>query len=161
MDLSKVPAVGERITRQDVERFIGSQKSVGRVAVAATPAARRVARESGVALETVAGSGPRGRVQSTDVLATAKPVPTAAKVQGRDAEVVSLTSIRRTIAERMQQSFQELPHIALTVDIDATELEGLRKRFNIQAEKLGQPRVHSDGPDDQNCGMGAHTKSLP
>ena len=142
VDLSKVPAAGERITRQDVERFIGSQKSVGRVAVAATPAARRVARESGVALETVAGSGPRGRVQSTDVLATAKPVPpTAAKVQGRDAEVVSLTSIRRTIAEHMQQSFQESPHIALTVDIDATELESLRKRFNIQAEKLGQPRV--------------------
>jgi pyruvate dehydrogenase E2 component (dihydrolipoamide acetyltransferase) len=41
----------------------------------------------------------------------------------------------------MQQSFQELPHIALTVDIDATELESLRKRFNIQAEKLGQHRV--------------------
>ena len=52
-----------------------SQKTAGRVTVPATPAARRVARESGIPLETVAGSGPRGRVQSVDVLAATKPVP--------------------------------------------------------------------------------------
>ena len=140
VDLSKVTASGERITRDDVERFLASQQSVGRVTVAATPAARRAARESGVALETVAGSGPRGRVQSVDVLAANKQV-LASVTHEREAEVVPLTSIRRTIAERMQQSFQESPHIALTVDVDMTEAENVRKRFNTQAEKLGQPRV--------------------
>ncbi len=139
VDLSRVQASGDRITREDVERYLASQKMVGRVTVAATPAARRVARESGVALETVAGSGPGGRVQSADVLA-AKPVSVSATHE-REAEVVPLTSIRRTIAERMQHSFQELPHIALTVDVDMTEAENVRKRFNVQAEKLGQPRV--------------------
>jgi pyruvate dehydrogenase E2 component (dihydrolipoamide acetyltransferase) len=60
---------------------------------------------------------------------------------GREAEIVPLTSIRRTIAERMQQSFQESPHIALTVEADMTEAESIRKRFNVQAEKLGQARI--------------------
>ncbi len=142
IDLSKVTTTGDRITREDVERFIVDQKSKGRVTVPATPAARRVARESGVPLETVAGSGPRGRVQSTDVLATAKSIPSpTTEVNGREAEVVPLTSIRRTIAQRMQQSFQESPHIALTVDVDMTEAENARKRFNIQTQKLGQPRI--------------------
>lgn len=139
IDLSKVSTSGDRITREDVERFIASQKSAGRVTVAATPAARRVASERGVALETVAGSGPRGRVQSADVLA-AKQV-TASVSHEREAEVIPLTGIRRTIAERMQKSFQESPHIALTVDVDMTEAENIRKRFNAQAEKRGQPRV--------------------
>ena len=144
VDLSKVRASGDKITREDVERFIADQKKVGRVTVAATPAARRVARESGVALEAVAGSGPRGRVQSTDVLAAARsgvaPLPTA-QVNGREAEIIPLTSIRRTIAERMQQSFSESPHIALSVEVDMTEAENARKRFNVQAEKMKQPRI--------------------
>jgi pyruvate dehydrogenase E2 component (dihydrolipoamide acetyltransferase) len=139
VDISKVSTSGTRITREDVERYLASQKPVGRVTIAATPAARRVARESGVALETVPGSGPRGRVQSADVLA-AKPVSVSATHE-REAEIVPLTSIRRTIAERMQHSFQELPHIALTVDVDMTEAENVRKRLNMQAEKLGQMRV--------------------
>jgi pyruvate dehydrogenase E2 component (dihydrolipoamide acetyltransferase) len=125
-----------------VERFIVDQKSKGRVTVPATPAARRAARESGVALETVIGSGPRGRVQSTDVQATAKSISSPiTEINGREAEVVPLTSIRRTIAQRMQQSFQESPHIALTVDVDMTESENTRKHFNTQTEKLGQPRI--------------------
>ncbi len=144
VDLSNVPASGPRITREDVERFIARQKTTGRVTVPATPAARRVARERGVALEAVAGSGPRGRVQSVDVLAATKPIPAApspVQVKSREAEIVPLTSIRRTIAERMQQSFQESPHIALTVEVDMSEAENARKQFNTQAEKLKQPRI--------------------
>lgn len=144
VDLSKVQASGVRITREDVERFIADKKKVGRVTVAATPAARRVARENGVALEAVSGSGPRGRVQSTDVLAAAKPRVTplsTAQVNGRESEIIPLTNIRRTIAERMQKSFNESPHIALTVEVDMTEAENARKRFNVQAEKLKQPRI--------------------
>lgn len=142
VDLSKVQFSGDRITREDVERYLESQKSGHRVTVPATPAARRVARESGIALETVPGSGPRGRVQSIDVMAVAKAAPAPfTQVNGREAEIVPLTSIRRTIAERMQQSFQESPHIALTVEVDMTETENVRRRFNVEAEKTKQPRV--------------------
>lgn len=140
VDLSKVASSGDKITRRDVELYLANQTPASRVAVAATPAARRVAREKGIDLEGVAGSGPRGRVQSADVSQTAKQIP-ASVSQGREAEVIPLTGIRRTIAERMQQSFQQSPHIALTVDVDMTEAEKVRKRFNAQAEKLAQPRV--------------------
>jgi pyruvate dehydrogenase E2 component (dihydrolipoamide acetyltransferase) len=142
VDLSKVPASGDRITREDVERFIASQNNAGRVTVPATPAARKVAHESGVALETVAGSGPRGRVQAADILAAANSAPSSTTAINRhEAEVIPLTSTRRTIAERMQQSFQESPHIALTVEVDMTAIENTRKRFNEKAEKSGQPRI--------------------
>ncbi|MBK6646670.1 MAG: 2-oxo acid dehydrogenase subunit E2 [Anaerolineales bacterium] len=140
VDLSKVASSGDKITRRDVELYLANQTPASRVAVAATPAARRVAREKGIDLENVAGSGPRGRVQSADVSKTAKQIP-ASVSHGREAEVIPLTGIRRTIAERMQQSFQQSPHIALTVDVDMTEAEKVRKRFNAQAEKLAQPRV--------------------
>ena len=74
---------GDKITREDVERYIANQKSAGRVTIPATPAARRIALESGVPLETVAGSGPRGRVQSVDVAAMAKSVATSYRSEQR------------------------------------------------------------------------------
>lgn len=142
VDLSKVPASGNKITRDDVERFIESQDNSKRVSVPATPAARRVAQEHAISLETVLGTGPRGRVQAADILAAAGSTPiSAATINRREAEIVPLTSIRRTIAERLQQSFQESPHIALTVDVDMTAIENTRKRFNEKAEKSGQSRI--------------------
>ncbi|WKZ35244.1 MAG: 2-oxo acid dehydrogenase subunit E2 [Anaerolineales bacterium] len=144
IDLSKVRALGgNKITRDDVQHYMKEQqKPASRVAVPATPAARRISAETGIPLETVTGSGPRGRVQSADILATVNSRPASTtEIHGREAQVVPLTGIRRTIAERMQQSFQEAPHIALTIDVDMTEMEATRKRFNLQTEKLGQPRI--------------------
>jgi pyruvate dehydrogenase E2 component (dihydrolipoamide acetyltransferase) len=140
VDLSNVPASGEKITRQDVERFLANQKPVGRVTVAATPAARRVAREIGVSLEAVRGTGPGRRVQAADVQMAAKDISITA-VSGRQAEILELAGIRQTIAERMQASFQEIPHIALTIEVDVTALESLRKRLNMLAEKRGENKI--------------------
>jgi pyruvate dehydrogenase E2 component (dihydrolipoamide acetyltransferase) len=155
VDLSKVPASGNKITREDVEKYLAGQKPAGRVTVAATPAARRVARENGLPLEAVTGSGPRGRVQALDVANAAGAAPVAAPAaaehatgaiaepaaKGREVEIVPLSSIRRTIARRMQQSFQESPHIVLSVEVDMTEAEAARKRLNVHAEKTGQSRI--------------------
>ncbi len=156
VDLSKVSAAGNKITREDVEKYLAEHGGEGRVTVPATPSARRVARESGVNLEAVAGSGPRGRVVAADVETAAQalavpelpveperaPAPVAPPpTKGREAEVIPLSGIRRTIAQRMQQSFQESPHIALTVEVDMTEAEAARKRLNVHAEKLQQPKI--------------------
>ena len=135
VDLSKVVSSGDRITRKDVELYLANNTPASRVAVAATPAARRVAREKGVDLETVAGSGPRGRVQAADVAAS------NTTVNGREAEIIELSGIRQTIAERMQASFQTLPHIALTIEVDVTALENARARLNQLAQKRGEGRV--------------------
>lgn len=153
VDLSHVPASGKRITREDVERYAagrsaparpeGGAATPGRVTEAATPAARRLARDMAVPLGSVAGSGPRGRVQAGDVLAFAEnPQPSAMAAGGdRAAEVIPLAGIRQTIAERMQASFQEAPHIALTVDADVSALEAARARLSELAARDGAGKV--------------------
>ena len=143
VDLARVSASsGDKITREDVERYIEKQKSAGRVTVPATPAARRVANESGILLETVAGSGPRGRVLSTDVTAMARSVLTSTVAAGsRDAEVVPLSNIRSTIARRMQRSFNESPHIFEAIEADISQLEILRKRLNQYSERNGSVKI--------------------
>jgi pyruvate dehydrogenase E2 component (dihydrolipoamide acetyltransferase) len=129
--------IGGRITREDVEAFVHNQSSDGKIR--ATPAARRVAREQNIDLHSVHGTGPSGRVQGSDVVqfaaikSSARAVPdksASATFDEMEAEIVSMTSIRRTIAERLQHSHQEAPHIYLDVNVDVTALEALRQRAN-------------------------------
>ena len=135
LDLSQVPAEGERIKRQDVERYLAGQRQAGDGKgapppgkIAATPAARRLARETGVPLESLTGSGPRGRIQAADV----KTIPHQPRVAvgEREAVVIPLEGMREKIAQRMQASFQGAPHIALTIEADMTRMEIARKRMN-------------------------------
>jgi len=146
LDLSRVPSVGDRIKREDVERFLDSQQQAkaekeplpfGKVA--ATPAARRLAREAGIPLESLTGSGPHGRVQAADINTMSPKTPTT--MDDRQAEVIPLAGMRQTIAERMQASFQEAPHIALTVEVDVTRLEAVRQRMNEIAARSGAGKV--------------------
>lgn len=148
VDLSRVPASGKRLTRDDVERYAaarpdGGVATPGRVTEAATPAARRLARDMAVPLSAVTGTGPRGRVQAGDVMAFAENErpPAAAAGGDRPAEVIPLAGIRQTIAERMQASFQEAPHIALTVDADVGALEAARARLSELAARDGVGKV--------------------
>ena len=140
VDLSKVVTAGSRITREDVEQYLADQKPIRRVTVPATPAARRIARENAVGLETVAGSGPRGRVQAADISLEAQS-RRAIPVDGRLAEVVEVRGIRQTIAERMQASFQTIPHIALTIEVDVSNLQNVRAHLNALAEKRHEPKI--------------------
>jgi len=108
----------------------------------ATPRVRKLAEELGVALESVTGSGPGGRIVEDDVraaasgapaaVATAAPAPApatapaAARPAGAD-EVVALTGVRRTIAQRMTASAFSAPHAWLAIEADVTGLVQLRK----------------------------------
>ena len=158
VDISRVAGTGPggRVTRSDVEGFLAKQPGDGKPR--AVPAARRLALETGVDLAAVQGSGPRGRIQSADVRAAlaakAPPVmtevvtpeamqPVAAKApvpEAGVAEIIPLTGIRQTIAQRMQQSVREAPHITLEADIDVSEAEALRARANELLRK-DQPRI--------------------
>jgi pyruvate dehydrogenase E2 component (dihydrolipoamide acetyltransferase) len=144
VDLTQVTAQGDRITREDVEQFIASRKSpASSEKPAATPAARRLARENGLPLESIQGSGPRGRIQAADVAGTTRPPELVATVKlgTRSAQVIPLTGIRQTIAERMTASFHDIPHISLTVEADATRLESAQKSLSKLAEKDGAGKV--------------------
>ncbi|MEW6179981.1 MAG: dihydrolipoamide acetyltransferase family protein [Chloroflexota bacterium] len=149
---------GGRITRSDVEAAL-SRQAGGKVR--AVPAARRLAREAGVDLTQVQGSGPAGRVQSADVqrflssqsaagpaeearVETPKPLPAApAPVQPAaqaGIQVLPLAGMRRTIAQRLQKSAQEAPHINLEIRVDVTQAEALRAKANQQRGE-GQSKV--------------------
>jgi pyruvate dehydrogenase E2 component (dihydrolipoamide acetyltransferase) len=148
IDLARVTASGQRITRRDVERHLEQMRaaSLRRVQTAATPAARRLTRERGIPLDSLAGSGPRGRVQAADVQAPALVAPAqtvrTAPVEGeRFARAVPLSSARRTIANRMQASFNNAPHIALTVEADVSNLEAMRTRLNEIAVGRGHEKI--------------------
>lgn len=160
IDLGSVQGSGPkgRITREDVERHLvggngGSHVSLVSGKLRATPAARRIAAERAIDLAVVGGSGPRGRIQEADVLAyqpaasaaisapaaqPAMPAPVASPAGGY--EVMPLVGMRRTIATRLQASYQQAPHIMFTVSVDMTAAIRLREDANAHLRE-GQGKV--------------------
>ena len=101
----------------------------------ASPLARRLAREAGLRLEAVTGSGPRGRIVKRDIEAAlaagAAPAPAPVpEVPGEDFVDVPLTQIRKTIARRLVESLGPVPHFFLTADVDMVRATELRQQFN-------------------------------
>ena len=104
--------------------------------VPAGPASRRIARELGVDLQTVHGSGPRGRITPEDVQAAAapsspvplSPAPLSPALSDAWGPIrrEKMPRIRRTIAEQMVRSATTIPHVTNFDDADVTELESLR-----------------------------------
>ncbi len=108
-----------------------------------TPLARRLAGERGIDLTRVSGSGPHGRIVAGDIDKTAPAGPamatgaSAAQVkalyQGVAYEEVPLDSMRRTIAKRLIEAKQTIPHFYLTADMDAGRLIAMREEANAAA----------------------------
>jgi pyruvate dehydrogenase E2 component (dihydrolipoamide acetyltransferase) len=131
IDLGEVTVTGGRIRKADVKKYAAEMPPSGTPSrAAATPAARRMARELGVDLSQINGSGPRGRVQEQDVKAQAQLNSEISTFQDRPVVIQPLSSMRRTIAERMQRSSQTIPHIALSIDVDVARFEEKRSRLN-------------------------------
>jgi 2-oxoglutarate dehydrogenase complex dihydrolipoamide succinyltransferase (E2) component len=111
--------------------------------VLATPATRKLARELGVQLEAVKGSGPQGRVTDDDVRRTAQGAPAPQPQQprppatGRLEEVIPLRGVRKTIAERMVKAKHTAAHVTHVDEVDMTELVLLREALKGSAEKRG------------------------
>lgn len=109
-----------------------------RVKVITSPAIRRRAKEAGVDLQRVAGSGPRGRILRRDLeaaLAGGGRPAVSTDARGDSAEqdefdAVKVIGIRRVIADRMAQSKREIPHFSYVEEVDVTELERLRRHLN-------------------------------
>ncbi len=110
----------------------------GRTRVMTSPAIRRRAKDMGVDLELVPGSGPGGRITRTDFdqylkrhaaagIPAAAPVAAAPAAKTTEVKVIGL---RRIIAERLSEAKREIPHFAYVEEIDITELEALRKHLN-------------------------------
>jgi pyruvate dehydrogenase E2 component (dihydrolipoamide acetyltransferase) len=139
VDLSTVTGSGPggRVTKDDV--LAAAEPSgpapMQSLAVRATPAARRLARLAGIDLRSVTGSGPRQRIQAVDVRA-AQVAATAAQTLR-----VPLTGMRGTIARRLSQSWQTIPHATFTVEVDMAAAEALRAELNRRADGHAPVRV--------------------
>ena len=97
--------------------------------VMASPATRRRAREAGIDLGQIAGSGPGGRILAQDIGAT-KAMP-AAVVGGVDGvEEIKVIGVRRLIAQRMIDAKRNIPHFSYVEEVDVTALETLRQHLN-------------------------------
>ncbi|MBK8236806.1 MAG: 2-oxo acid dehydrogenase subunit E2 [Deltaproteobacteria bacterium] len=96
--------------------------------IAASPLARRLARERGLALADIEGSGPHGRVVKTDVerAASAPRAAAAAAPASAGDTVVELSMMRKTIAKRMAQANAEIPHFYLTIVVDMDRAAAVR-----------------------------------
>ncbi|MEM6693374.1 MAG: pyruvate dehydrogenase complex dihydrolipoamide acetyltransferase [Pseudomonadota bacterium] len=130
----------------------------------ASPLARRIAADKGLDLSQIKGSGPRGRIIKADVeaakpAAAAAPEPAAAKApakapagamptgpsaetvikmyEGRAFEEVALDGMRRTVAARLTEAKQTIPHFYLRRDIALDALLALRSQVNKQLEDRG------------------------
>ncbi|HEU0335196.1 MAG TPA: dihydrolipoamide acetyltransferase family protein [Gaiellaceae bacterium] len=111
--------------------------------VKASPLARRIARERGIDLTSVAGTGPDGRIIAEDVeKAQAAPARALAPAPSAEVEVVELTQTRKTIARRLTEAWQA-PVFQLGVSADATELLALRERLvELLREGEAKPTVN-------------------
>jgi pyruvate dehydrogenase E2 component (dihydrolipoyllysine-residue acetyltransferase) len=111
--------------------------------VKASPLARRIARERGIDLAQLRGTGPEGRIVAEDVeRAEVAPAaaPAAPPAAPSEVEVVPLTSIRKTIARRLTEAWQA-PVFQISMSADMTRANGLRARLVEHAGEGARPTV--------------------
>lgn len=111
----------------------------------ASPAVRQRARESGVDLDSVSGSGPSGRITHGDLDSWKQAgSPVAAAGPGRVALTgttdIPVIGLRRKIADSMVESYSSIPHFSYFEEVDITDLETLRVHLN-STRKEGQPKL--------------------
>jgi pyruvate dehydrogenase E2 component (dihydrolipoamide acetyltransferase) len=131
------------------ERNFGPAKLPGGAAV--TPLARRLASQAGIDLSKIRGTGPHGRVVARDVERASPEAPPAHAIGGHATgptaeqikalydpaayEEVPLDGMRKTIAVRLQQAKQLIPHFYLTADVIVDRLMGIREEINAAAPR--------------------------
>lgn len=148
IDVSTIEASGRkgRVTYQDVYQASRPAASVTLKGAAdlarsldgfyASPLAKRLALLHNVKLETLSGTGPRGRICKADVLAlvkaSASPLSGAPFVAGENRPtIVAMDKIRKIVAQRLTQSKQTIPHFYLRMNVCVDALMDLRKTANL------------------------------
>lgn len=110
--------------------------------VKASPLARKIARERGIDLATIKGSGPGGRIVERDVAETAPapPAPPAPVPKREGDRTVQLPRLRQITAKRTTESKQQVPHFYVSVEVDVERILQLREMF--AAENSGKVSIN-------------------
>lgn len=149
IDLIQVKASGPggRILESDVHRYIETRgpTTTESARLKASPLARRLAKEFGLDLTSIAGSGPDGRIVRDDVMQSVDEIPPQVfQTEPTASEVIELSGIRKIIAERMTMSLQTNASVTLHTEVDATALVELRNVFNEELQKREESLTYTD-----------------
>lgn len=137
------PVAAPPAAKRDIDPFNSVQspaKNFGKATLPSgakiTPLARRLAAEAGIDLGALQGSGPHGRIVAADIKrAPPAQVQTAPTAAGNAYREIPLDGMRRTIAKRLVESKQTVPHFYLSTDVSVEALLALRQQINTLAPK--------------------------
>lgn len=129
-------AEDDKATAAEVEVEQEMPRATASERVVTSPAIRRLAKETGVDLSKVVGSGTGGRVVRSDFeahLNSTGTTPATTKAKPTKSTEIKVIGLRRVIAKRMTEANLEVPHFSYVEEIDITELEALRQHHNGRA----------------------------
>jgi pyruvate dehydrogenase E2 component (dihydrolipoamide acetyltransferase) len=131
--------VQEKVQMPEKKEVISTVAPPTRGPGVASPLAKKMAKEKGIDLSSVTGSGPAGRISVADVEKYLSETKTA-KIEAPPvfgpleiAEVIPMTTMRRTIARRLSQSCRDAPHFNLGTEVDMTEVKRL---LDLRSEEM-------------------------
>ncbi|MFW9809599.1 MAG: dihydrolipoamide acetyltransferase family protein [Candidatus Thorarchaeota archaeon] len=125
---------------REVGKAVSAETRLPSGKIKASPRAKKKAKELGIDLSLVVGTGQGGRIVEKDVLAVQSGPQITISDERKVKQVTTLTPLRRTIARRMTQSSQN-PHITMITEIDMTEVVELRDEINQQVQKKHGIRI--------------------
>ena len=134
------PASAE-VKRESPNRTASPMPRVPGSRVLASPAARRIAREEGIDIARLNGSGPEGSVLAADVWRAREGQAPQRDRRQQPARLVPLSPMRRIIGERMTHSKQTAPHFYISMDIDMTGIAGMRTKWRERGD-LAVPSIN-------------------
>lgn len=141
-DIGDVSEIGEAAPQQEAQEEsepVQEKPAPPKGKIFASPRARRLAKESGIDVTAVTGTGPRGRIVSQDVRKYAKEgKPPAAKAAPKftPGQVVKLSSVQRTVAQRLTMSYRTAPHIDILMDVNCENMVALRNLLKAQSVRV-------------------------
>jgi len=126
--LAFITDLNEAFTEPSSETAELQQVTEREARVLASPAARRLAREHGIDLELVEGSGPEGRVSEEDVQ---RFLQESADEQPKVKEIIPLRGVRKTTAEKVATSFRTAPHSTVVVEVDLSKASTVHEQTKV------------------------------
>lgn len=138
-DISDLLSQAERIAEKKGKKEVLKKEEVptvereaprpGRIRI--SPAAKRLAKEEGVDLSRIKGSGPEGRIIRADILEAVR----QKKEPPPKGKLVTLTGIKKLTAERLSESFKTAPHFSVSIDVDMKGVLDLIKKMAPEVER--------------------------
>jgi pyruvate dehydrogenase E2 component (dihydrolipoamide acetyltransferase) len=126
--LAVITSPGEAFSETEILAEVPQAVEETEKRVLASPSAKRLAREYGIDLSLVKGSGPEGRIVEEDVT---RFIEEARGTLPKIKEIIALTGFKKTSAERVSASFKTAPHSTIMMEVDISKAGGLHEKLQV------------------------------